>query len=61
VTDREAALRFTGEPEQVTTGVLYDVARPTLLDELAAIELRARGNGAPPRREEFLRPFQPSI
>ncbi|HET8798709.1 MAG TPA: 2-oxoacid:ferredoxin oxidoreductase subunit beta [Thermoanaerobaculia bacterium] len=59
-TNREAALRFTGEQEHLTTGVLYDVTRPTLLDELAAIELHARGNGTPPKREDFLRMFQPA-
>lgn len=59
--NREAALRFTGEHEQVTTGVLYDVARPTLIEELAAIELRARGDAAPPRRDELLRAFQPAV
>ena len=60
VTNREAALRFTDEHEHLTTGVLYDVTRPTLIDELAAIELRARGDGPPPTRDEFLRAFQPA-
>ena len=59
VTDREAALRFTNEDDQLTTGVLYDVTRPTLLDELVAIELHARGDAAPPTRGEFLRAFRP--
>jgi len=58
-TSREAALRFTDEHEQVTTGVLYEVERPTLLDELAAIELHARGDAAAPTRGEFLRAFRP--
>lgn len=60
VTSREAALRFTDEREHLTTGVLYDVTRPTLVDELAAIELRARGDGPPPTRDAFLRAFQPA-
>ena len=59
VTSREAALRFTNEEEHLTTGVLYDVTRPTLLDELAAIELYARGDAAAPTRGEFLRAFRP--
>jgi len=59
-TNREAALRFTDEREHLTTGVLYDVMRPTLIEELAAIELRARGDGAPPTRDQFLRAFQPA-
>jgi 2-oxoglutarate/2-oxoacid ferredoxin oxidoreductase subunit beta len=57
VTDREAALRFTNEHGPLTVGVLYDVTRPTLIDELAAIERSARGDGKPPSRDEFLRAF----
>ena len=60
VTNREAALRFTDEHEHLTTGVLYDVTRPTLIEELAAIELRARGDAPPPTRDQFLRAFQPA-
>jgi 2-oxoglutarate/2-oxoacid ferredoxin oxidoreductase subunit beta len=59
VTDREAALRFTNEEDHLTTGVLYDGSRPTLLDEFAAIELHARGDAGPPMRGEFLRAFRP--
>jgi 2-oxoglutarate ferredoxin oxidoreductase subunit beta len=59
VRNREAALRFTDEEDHLTTGVLYDVARPTLLDELTAIELHARGDAAAPTRGEFLRAFRP--
>jgi 2-oxoglutarate ferredoxin oxidoreductase subunit beta len=54
---RESALRFTDEHEQVTTGVLYEVNRPTLLDELVEIERRARGTGAVPSRSDFLAGF----
>ena len=56
-TSREAAMRFTDEHGHLTTGVLYEVTRPTLLDELAEIERRARGNGGAPRREQFLAAF----
>ena len=56
-TSREAALRFTHEHETLTTGVLYEVHRPTLLDELAEIERRARGDGRPAMREQFLAAF----
>lgn len=58
-TNREAALRFTNEDDHLTTGVLYDVTRSTLIDELAAIELHARGNAPPPTRGQFLRAFRP--
>jgi hypothetical protein len=56
VTSREAALRFTDEGEHLTTGVLYEVARPSLLDELAEIERRARREA--PSRDAILRAFQ---
>ncbi|HET7433388.1 MAG TPA: 2-oxoacid:ferredoxin oxidoreductase subunit beta [Thermoanaerobaculia bacterium] len=57
VTSREAALRFTDEQEQVTTGVLYEVNRPTLLDELSHIERRARGEKPAATRSDFLAAF----
>lgn len=60
VTDRDAALRLCGEADTLTTGVLYSVSRPTLLDELGDIERKARGKGAMPSRNDFLRPFQPA-
>ncbi|HEV8660261.1 MAG TPA: 2-oxoacid:ferredoxin oxidoreductase subunit beta, partial [Thermoanaerobaculia bacterium] len=55
---REAALRFTGETDHLTVGVLYEVARPTLVEQMAEIERRARGEGKPPAREDFLSQFQ---
>jgi 2-oxoglutarate/2-oxoacid ferredoxin oxidoreductase subunit beta len=58
VTSREAAIRFTGETDALTVGVLYDVMRPTLVDQLAEIEDRARGNRTPPSRDAFLAQFQ---
>jgi len=59
-TSRAAALLLTDERDALTTGVLYAVERPSLLDELAEIERRARGDAPPPLRSEFLRPFQPA-
>jgi 2-oxoglutarate ferredoxin oxidoreductase subunit beta len=57
-TSREAATRLCNEHHEVlTTGVLYEVNRPTLLDELVSIESRARGVAASPSREELLRRF----
>lgn len=53
-TSREAALRFTDETDHLTVGVLYDVARPTLVAQMAEIAMRA---GAA-KREEFLKQFQ---
>ena len=57
VTSREAALRFTAEHATLTTGVLYEVHRPSLLDELGAIERRARGQAPMPTRTDFLAAF----
>ena len=52
---RESALRFTDENEHLS--VLYDVNRPTLLDQMAKIARRARGDRTPPTREEILATF----
>ena len=56
-TDREAALRFTGSSESLIAGVLYDVCRPTLLDQMASIRTRAGGA----TREEMLAGFRPAV
>ena len=61
VTDRTAALRFTSEDEHLTTGVLYDIRRPTLIDEMMEIRDKAIGQAPPPGREEILRVFAPAM
>jgi len=58
VTNREAATRFTDEGDELTVGVLYDVMRPTLVDQLAEIERRARGDRKQVSRDSFLARFQ---
>jgi 2-oxoglutarate ferredoxin oxidoreductase subunit beta len=59
--DRTAALRFTSEPEHLmTTGVLYETQRPTLIDEMMEIRDKAIGQAPPPGREEILRVFAPA-
>ena len=55
VQSREAALRFTGTAD-LTVGVLYDVTRSTLVEELAEVERRAREKSVPSRKD-FLRAF----
>jgi 2-oxoglutarate ferredoxin oxidoreductase subunit beta len=61
VTDREAALRFTNEGNDVlTVGVLYDVPRPSLIEGMAAIENRAR-KATPVKRDDLLKPFRPVV
>jgi len=59
ITNREAALRFTDEKEALTVGVLYDVSRPTLLDQMKEIERRARGDRKPPTFDEIVARFRP--
>ena len=54
-----AALRFTNENGIVTTGVLYEVKTPTLVDEMLDIRWRAQGDAPPPAREELLAAFMP--
>jgi 2-oxoglutarate ferredoxin oxidoreductase subunit beta len=61
VTDRTAALRFTSEGEHLTTGVLYEIQRPTLIDEMMEIRDKAIGQAPPPGREEILRVFAPAM
>lgn len=56
----EAALRLCSEPEHLTTGVLYDVERPTLLGEMMSIRWRAQGDAPPPTRTEMLQTFAAS-
>jgi 2-oxoglutarate ferredoxin oxidoreductase subunit beta len=61
VTDRTAALRFTSEDEHLTTGVLYDIQRATLVDEMMEIRDKAIGQAPPPGRAEILRVFAPAM
>jgi len=56
----EAALRLCGETDHLTAGVLYEVARPTLLGEMMSVRWRAQGDAAPPSREEMLQTFAAS-
>ncbi|MEO8036905.1 MAG: 2-oxoacid:ferredoxin oxidoreductase subunit beta [Acidobacteriota bacterium] len=59
-TNRPAALRLTDEDEHLTTGVLYEVQRTTLVDELLSIRERASGTAAPPTRSQILHSFAPA-
>ena len=61
VTSREAALRFTNESHEVlTTGVLYAVSRPTLVESMTEIASKA-SRGAAPTRDDLLKPFRPAV
>lgn len=59
VTNREMALRFTDEGDALTVGVLYDVKRPTLVDQMAAIAQRATSAKGRPPLNDFLTSFAP--
>jgi len=56
-TSREAALRLTSEHDRLTTGVLFEIAAPTLLDALRTVRERA---GSPLTIEEIRRSFLPT-
>jgi 2-oxoglutarate ferredoxin oxidoreductase subunit beta len=51
VTSREAAQQFLNEQDIVTTGVLYAVTRPTLMDEMKGIAQKASKKGVPTRKD----------
>ena len=53
-TSREAAMRLTSETDTMTVGVLFDVTRPTLVEQMKGIAARA---GQAPR-PAFLKQFQ---
>jgi 2-oxoglutarate ferredoxin oxidoreductase subunit beta len=59
--DRNAALGLTSEGEHLTTGVLYETQRSTLLDEMMEIRDKAAGQAPPPGRDEILRVFAPAM
>jgi hypothetical protein len=45
----------------VTTGVLYEVENPTLIDEIMEIRWRAQGDRQPPARKDLLKAFTPAF
>jgi len=57
-TSMEAAMRLTSESEFLTAGVLYEIHKPTLVDEMAAIREKALPfDVLPPARDSVLRAF----
>jgi len=61
VKSREAAMRYTNEQDIVTTGVLYAIERPTLVDEMLEVRWKAQGDRQPPTRTDLLKAFTPSF
>jgi 2-oxoglutarate ferredoxin oxidoreductase subunit beta len=58
--DRMAALEFTREKDVLTTGVLYEVAAPSLIDRLAELRRRAAAAGPAPTTRELAETFLPA-
>ena len=56
----EAAMRFCNEKNVMTTGVLYAVQHPTLVDEMSRIIEKAHRATAPTRKD-LLRAFTPTF
>jgi 2-oxoglutarate ferredoxin oxidoreductase subunit beta len=58
---RAAAIAYTRETDVLTTGVLYEVNTPSMVDRLDAIKAEAMGDGPPPTTQEILSSFFPSF
>ncbi|HEX2834146.1 MAG TPA: 2-oxoacid:ferredoxin oxidoreductase subunit beta [Thermoanaerobaculia bacterium] len=56
-TNMPAALALTNEGGPITTGVLYDVTRPTLIDETVEIRDKAIALKKVPTKQELLKAF----
>jgi 2-oxoglutarate/2-oxoacid ferredoxin oxidoreductase subunit beta len=60
-TSKASSAPYVSETEVVTTGVLYEVANPTLVDEILDIRWRAQGDRQPPTRKDLLKAFTPAF
>jgi len=58
---RASAVQYTREKDVLTTGVLYEVQRPTLCDRLNETTAMACGDDAEPSIREIIETFYPSI
>ena len=61
VTDRAAALRYTREKDVMTTGVLYEVRQPSLVERMEEVRKKAREVGEVASTAEILAAFAPAI
>jgi 2-oxoglutarate ferredoxin oxidoreductase subunit beta len=59
--DRFAAFHFTNEEDQITVGLLYEVERPTLIDQIFDIRWRAQNGTTPPLMGDILKTFSTAI
>ncbi|HSB63363.1 MAG TPA: 2-oxoacid:ferredoxin oxidoreductase subunit beta [Thermoanaerobaculia bacterium] len=60
-TSRQAAIAYTREVEFLTTGVLYEVQGPSLLDRLNAVKASALAGKPSPTVADVIKTFQPSF
>jgi 2-oxoglutarate ferredoxin oxidoreductase subunit beta len=60
-TDRSAAQRYTREKDTLTTGVLYEVREPSLVDRITEVRERAQVNGPVTSTAEVLKAFAPAF
>jgi len=61
VTDRLSALAYTREKDVLTTGILYNVDEPSLVDRVAHVREMARAQGPEPTVKDILQTFFPSF
>jgi len=59
-TSKASSAAYVSETDVVTTGVLYQVENPTLVDEILEIRWRAQGDRQPPTRKDLLKAFTPA-
>lgn len=60
-TSRAAALAYTRETDSLTTGVLYDVREPSLVERMEEVRTRALKAGPVTGTAEVLRAFAPAF
>ena len=60
-TKRASAIAYTREKDVLTTGVLYNVETPSMVDRLDSIKERAAAEGPTPSIQEILTTFFPSF
>jgi 2-oxoglutarate ferredoxin oxidoreductase subunit beta len=58
---RANAIGYTREKDVMTTGVLYEVEAPTMIDRVEAIKAEAMGGRPAPSTKEILKTFYPSF
>ncbi|HHQ47575.1 MAG TPA: 2-oxoacid:ferredoxin oxidoreductase subunit beta [Acidobacteria bacterium] len=61
VTDRLAALQYTREKDVMTTGVLYNVDEPSLVERIEHVREQAKAMGPEPTIKDILQSFYASF